>query len=68
MAKQELEQLLKQLLGERADAIIREIDKYGLSAIRVNGSVLTIGELYQIMEKYRDQEKEIYDLILRSSN
>lgn len=68
MAKQELEILLKQLLGDRADAIIREIDQFGLSSIRVNGSLLTVPELYQIMEKYRDQEKEIYDLILRSSN
>ncbi|KAA3614904.1 MAG: hypothetical protein D8M58_10640 [Calditrichaeota bacterium] len=68
MAKQELEQLLKQLLGNNADTIIRQLDGYGLSTIRVNGSTISTQELYQYIEKYRNQEKEIYDLTIRSSN
>lgn len=68
LAKQELEILLKQLLGDRADSIIRQIEDYGLKTIRVNGSTISVQELYQFLEKYRDQEQEITDLILRSSN
>jgi hypothetical protein len=68
MAKQELELLLRQLLGNNADQIIKEIDDYDLTSIRVNGATLTVQELYQVIEKYRDQPHDIYDLILRSSN
>ncbi len=68
MAKQELEQLLRQILGQNADQIIREMEGFGLSSMRINGSTISTQELYQYIEKYRDQEHEIYDLILRSSN
>jgi len=68
MAKQELEIILRQLLGDRADAIIKQMEDYDLSSIRVNGSALSASELYQFLEKYRDQEHEIYDLLIRSSN
>jgi len=68
MAKQELEQILRQLLGDRAETILRQINDYKLNTIRVNGATLSIPELYQLLEKYRDQEYDIYDLILRSSN
>ena len=68
MAKQEIEQLLKQLLGDNAERIIRKTDGFRLSSIRVNGSVISIQELYQIIEKYRNEEHEIYDIFLRSSN
>lgn len=68
IARQELEQILRQLLGDRAETIIRQINDYNLSSIRVNGSVISVPELYQILEKYRNQKHEVYDLILRSSN
>lgn len=68
MAKQELEQLLKQLLGNKADGIISEIDGFALSSMRVNGSTISIQELYRFIEKYRDEEHEIYDLLIRNSN
>ncbi len=68
MAKQEFENLLRQLLGDNAEPIINEIGNYKLSIIRVNGEILSIPEFYKILEKYRDQENEISDIILRSSN
>lgn len=68
MAKQEIEILLRQLLGDNADAIIKEIDNYDLRSIRINGASLTVQELYQVLEKYRENEHQVYDLILRSSN
>ena len=68
MAKQELEIILKQLLGDNADAIIKELDNFDLTTIRLNGASLTVPELYQVLEKYRDQPHDVYDLILRSSN
>lgn len=68
MAKQELEQLLKQLLGNSADGVISEIDGFALSSMRVNGSTISIQELYRFIEKYRDEEHEIYDLLIRNSN
>lgn len=68
IAKQELEQILRQLLGDKAETIIRQINDYNLTSMRVNGSGISIPELYQILEKYRDQEHNVYDLILRSSN
>jgi len=68
MARQELEQILRQLLGDKAETILRQIDDFKLTTIRVNGATLSIPELYQVLEKYRDQNYEIYDLLLRSSN
>ena len=68
IAKQELEQILRQLLGDNAETIIRQINDYDLTSMRVNGSGISVPELYQLLEKYRDQEHDVYDLILRSSN
>ena len=68
MARQELEQILRQLLGDKAETILRQINDFKLTTIRVNGATLSIPELYQVLEKYRDQNYEIYDLLLRSSN
>jgi len=68
MAKQELEQLLRQLLGNRAEEIIRQLDNYDLKTIRFNGSAVSPQELYQILERYRDQNVEIKDLNIISSN
>ena len=68
MAQQEFQNLLRQLIGDNAEAIIREIGSFQLSIIRVNGKILSTPELYKYLEKYRDQENEIYDITLRSSN
>jgi hypothetical protein len=68
MAKQELEQLLRQLLGDNAEAVIRDLDGFAISSMRINGSTISTQELYQFIEKYRDQERQIYDLLIRSSN
>jgi hypothetical protein len=68
MAKQELEQILRQILGDSAETIIRQINDFKLNTIRVNGATLSIPELYQVLEKYRDQEYDVYDIFLRSSN
>ena len=68
MARQELEQILRQLLGDKAETILRQINDFKLTSIRVNGATLSIPELYQVLEKYRDQNYDIYDLILSSSN
>lgn len=68
MAQQEFENLLRQLLGDNAEPIIRELSSFHLSIMRVNGEILSTPELYKYLDKYRDQENEISDIILRSSN
>lgn len=68
MAQQEFEELLRQFLGDEAEPIIRELSNFKLSIIRVNGEILSLPAFYKVLEKYRDQKNEIYDIFLRSSN
>jgi hypothetical protein len=68
MAQQEFEELLRQFLGDEAEPIIRELSNFKLSIIRVNGEILSLPAFYKVLEKYRDQKNEIYDVFLRSSN
>lgn len=68
MAKDELFQLLRQLLGSKAEAIILEIESYNLSTLRINGSTVSIQQLYKYLDKYRDQPHEVEKLTIRSSN
>lgn len=65
VAKQELESLLRQLLGENADGVIQQLSDLSLKTIRVNGSSITVKELYRYMEKYRNEKHKISDLIVR---
>ena len=65
VAKQELESLLRQLLGDNADGVIRQIDDLSLKTIRVNGSTISVKELYDYLEKYRNEKHQISDLLIR---
>ncbi len=65
MAKEEFESLLKQLLGDNADELIRQLNDYSIESVRVNGTVVTVQELYKLMERYRNKSHQITDLILR---
>ncbi len=65
IAKEEFEDLLRQLLGDNAEDLIRNLSNYNMKSVRVNGSVITVEELYNLLEKYRDKSHTITDLILR---
>jgi len=65
VAKQELESLLRQLMGDDADGVIRQIDDLNLKTIRVNGSTISVKELYDYLEKYRNEKHQISDLLIR---
>jgi len=68
MAKQQLITVLKQLIGDKADALIQQLDGYDLTTIRLNNNIVEIQDLYPILEKYRNTQVDVTDLSLDSSN
>lgn len=65
LAKQELETLLRQLLGDNANGVIQQLKNLSLKTIRVNGSSITVKELYDYLEKYRNEKHQLSGLIIR---
>jgi hypothetical protein len=64
MAKDDLLTFLRQILGDRAEAIAQALYDYELSTIRLNGQEIEIDELYRLINTYRSKSIEIVDLTL----
>ncbi len=63
-AKAELIIFLRDLLGHRADEVIKSIKNRQLRSIILNGREIELSDLYRKIEQYREQDVEITDLIL----
>jgi hypothetical protein len=59
--------LLRALLGDRAEPIIEKLNNYRLTEIRVNGDPISVSELYEIIDNYQGHTIEIKDLELLGS-
>lgn len=67
-AEEDIYELLKSIVGaERAKAISQQLTGYHLSAIRLNGSLISVNDLYDIIDNYQGHLVEITDLILQST-
>jgi hypothetical protein len=59
--------LLRSLIGDRAELIIEKLNNYRLKEIRLNGDPISVSELYEIIDNYQGHTVEIKDLELLSS-
>jgi len=64
ISKNDMLAFLRDLLGDKADEIAESLDDYQVSGIKVNGTEITIQELYNLINTYRSQKVEVMDLIL----
>jgi len=65
--KDEIMQLLIDLLGERGREIARALSDYNLTAIRLNGETITKTQLYNVLDSYEGQLREISDIVLKGT-
>lgn len=63
LSKQEIMRFLQDLLGDRANAISRSLEDYQLSSINLNGTTISIQELYRLMALYRGHSVTVYDVV-----
>ena len=68
ISKNDLLAFLKDILGDQADVIAASLTDYEVSTIRVNGVEMTIQELYNLLNTYRNQPIQIEDLVLPGSS
>jgi hypothetical protein len=59
--------LLRSLIGDRAESIIEKLNNFRLKEIRLNGDAISVSELYEIIDNYQGHTVEIKDLELLSS-
>ncbi len=64
ISKNDMLAFLRDLLGDKADEIAASLDDFQVSTVKVNGSEITIQELYNLINTYRSQKVEVLDLIL----
>lgn len=64
ISKNDMLAFLRDLLGDKADAIAASLEDFQVSTVKVNGSEITIQELYNLINTYRSQKVEVLDLIL----
>ena len=64
ISKNDMLAFLRDILGNKADEIAASLDDYQVSGIKVNGTEITIQELYDLINTYRSQKVEVLDLIL----
>lgn len=68
ISKNDLMAFLKDLLGDQADEIAASLTDYEVATIRVNGTEMTIQELYNLLNTYRNQKIQIEDIVLPGSS
>ena len=59
--------LLRALVGNRAEVLIEKLQNYRLKEIRLNGDPISTTELYEIIDNYQGHLVEISELLLQSS-
>jgi hypothetical protein len=64
---QNVSELLRDLIGSRADQVVSSLGNYSLKTIRVNGQSMTVEEIYQLIDSYEGHLIEISDLLLQST-
>ena len=64
LSKNDILAFLQDVLGDKADEITKSLSDYQVSTIKLNGTEISIQELYILLNTYRDAEVEILDLIL----
>ena len=64
ISKDEILTFLKEFFGQRGQEIARRLEGYHLNSIRFNGEKTDIQTLYRILNNYRGQSHEIYDLYI----
>ena len=60
-----IKELLEPLLGDRAEEVAKQLTNYQLRTIRLNGEILTVQELIQVINNYQDKKIEIKDLVIQ---
>jgi len=66
--KQQFEDLLRQLMGNNAEPLIRELINYDFETARLNGQASTMDELLQHIQGYRGKVIEISDVFIETQN
>jgi len=64
LSKENVIRFLRDLLGDRAQEIQRNLKGYHTTAIRVNGREVSIQELYRLINEYRNRSVEVFDVIM----
>ena len=66
-AMSNVQNLLRSLIGNRADEIAQNLKNFNLKEIRLNGEMITTQRLYEIIDSYQNQTIEISELVLQST-
>ncbi|MEJ2052405.1 MAG: hypothetical protein P8X42_00680, partial [Calditrichaceae bacterium] len=56
-------EFLRDMIGDQADEIAKQLADYDVKSIQVNGQEITIEDLYQLINEYRLKQVEVVDLI-----
>jgi len=64
MSTNDILDFLRDLIGSRADEISKSLEDYQVSTIKINGTEITIQELYNLLNSYRGHKVEVQDIIL----
>jgi len=57
-------EFLRDLIGDKADELAKQLGDYNVKTINVNGQDISIEDLYLLINEYRLKDVEVVDLIL----
>jgi len=57
-------EFLRDLIGDKADELAKQLGDYNVKSINVNGQDMSIEDLYLLINEYRLKDVEVVDLIL----
>ena len=64
IARNMLIEFLRDLIGDKADELAKQLGDYNVKTINVNGQDISIEDLYMLINEYRLKDVEVVDLIL----
>ena len=64
IARNLLIEFLRDLIGDKADELAKQLGDYNVKTINVNGQDMSIEDLYLLINEYRLKDVEVVDLIL----
>ncbi|MEJ2542471.1 MAG: hypothetical protein P8Y99_00215 [Calditrichaceae bacterium] len=64
IARNMLIEFLRDLIGDKADELAKQLGDYNVKTINVNGQDMSVEDLYLLINEYRLKDVEVVDLIL----
>ncbi len=64
IARNQLIEFLRDLIGDKADELAKQLGDYNVRSINVNGQEISLDDLYQLINQYRLKDIEVVDLVL----